>query len=529
MTLAHDLANTICGVPSEPGVIHDPAQPLILGDVVSNKYARLSFDAINNILEVAVNSPEQTCVYRFDTTGKISQNNVDILDDPRLTDAVNSASASAASAANSASSAFTARGEAQTAATAANDSANSSANSADLSALYASAPEGTDLPSGGESALTYAQRAATVASESRELVIGGNVNNSEIYQAGWLNTERQILTASPIQITIPPDIYTSTLTRKKWGTYRMRAAGGVAQFVPEAGGSVNTAPSLVKIARNIKRYLSSTGAFPIPIQATINIPANFTGTLLAIYTGSHAGNPGAATLPVQAVVSSAQLPTWTTVQAYPPNPASNNYFDWAVFRSSLSNYAGGDVTVNVNGGDNLYFHGLFLYLITAHGTTVQVARAAAPTGVTNFSATLPSVAAKSLCVGVGVQRAISTECAFSSFNANMALAVGGAGNSNGTEETGVSDGSRPKNMVFGMGSGVQNVDGSFLGQANFTSGVGPGGFCLVSFAPLVGGSSPVNLRFENGIDTLTADNGVAELWFEPDGRTVDVRITPEIP
>ena len=510
-------------------MIHDPLQPLTLGDIGSGKYTTLSFDAINSVLKVTVVSAGVSCEYTFDTQGTIRQDGNDILNSSTIQDAVVAAQNAANAASSSATAAGNARDEAQTAATAATDSANDATNAADLALQYASAPEGTDLPGGGRSAAASAALAADIAVESRNLDIGGNVTGDEIYQPGWLFTERQITAATEVEITIPPDIHVSNQPIKKWGTYRLKNPAGSAVFVPEGGTPVNTASSVNKIAKNIVRYLSSGSPFPLPVSTTINIPAGFTGSLFAIYTGSHAGNPGPATLPVQAVISSVQLPTWTTLRAYPANPAVNNGFDWAVFRSVLSAYAGGDVTVTVNGGDNCYMQGLFLFLVNPHGATIQVQPFFSNTAATAFAATLASVAAQSLCFGVAVQRGISTETSFLNFNANMAAIAGGTGNSNDLPEAGVSNGSRQKNMLFGMGAGVQNADGAFTGQGNFQAATGPGGFLLVSVGPVTGGGSPVTLEFENGIDTLTADNGLAEIWFEPDGRTANIRISPEIP
>ena len=87
------------------------------------------------------------------------------------------------------------------------------------------------------------------------------------------------------------------------------------------------------------------------------------------------------------------------------------------------------------------------------------------------------------------------------------------------------DSNASRNHGWGVGAGVNPSLGDRSVSATFNNATNRPTLCLVAYPPIT--TSPtdaVNAIFQGGRDTLNVVGAEAELWFNPDGRTVSVQI-----
>jgi hypothetical protein len=521
MTGALTVGEVGCGRAGSDQDAHNPLLPLIIGDTTTGNYTSFDFDPLAQVLTIQVVTVSSTATYTLDAFGTILIDGQDLIDTAPLDAAVLAAQTAAAAAAASAVTANTAATNAGDAVGAAIEAANNAANSAQLSADYATAPETVSLPNGGVSSLVSSQRANQVALVARDLDIGGVVTASEFYDPSFCDTERQVTATTAITITVPPNIYVNTDAKKRWGTYRLLGAGGSVKVVGQTGLPTVRAPTLLSTPPAFRqRWQSSGNVYPTDVGGTIAIPAVTNGLLVLIY--SCQTNTTVNTL--QAVPFATGISgSWSTIRAL--DAASNGTIipHWACFSIPLVAFAAANIPIGVHGGAGMHSQFLQAFIVEGHGSAGQAAALQSNAAANNFSATLSSVPAQSLMLAVGLQIATTATSGFSSFDAGLAAVA--FGNTNGVAETTAGNGDVTKNYQYGVGSGVLAAAAAYTAKANFTSAVGKGGIILISFNPVsTGGPSSVTVRKQGTRDTLTELGAVAELWFNPDGYTVDLNI-----
>lgn len=528
MTLAAQLAESICGTSSTPGIVHDPLSPLVLGDTATGAFSVLSFDPAQKRLVIQVVNDSELAIYTFDAAGNVLYNEGNLIGQDQLDQAVADAQAAAAASALSAQQAGNSAAEANNAIETAAEAADDASASATLSQQYASAPETIELPGGGVSSAVSASRANEIARISRELTIGDNVSASETYQVGFLYTERPVIVTTPVVITIPPGIFTSSNKRKAWSTYRLKAASGSVKVEASGGTSTVIVPSVVAFNRGIYREPSSTNSFPRLVSTTVNLAAGLNSPkLVVMYTAIHGGSPP-ATVNTQAVPSIPGISSgWGSVFPYPAHPTFGNVPEFGVFSLDMAGRTAGNYTITISGGDNIRCHIVGAFIINNAGPITRAIGTPINATQTSYGTTLAGVPAQSRVLGLSVQRGISSEITFTGFGTALTTIAGvGSGNTTDQDDQTVSDTDRSKNLIYGFGQGSPSASGSFSAAGNFSAAVGVGGAALVSIDPITGSGGGVVLELEDGRDTLTTPNGVMELWFLNDGLTVQVR-TPK--
>ena len=534
MTLAAMLAHLVCEetVPV-PGVVHDPAQPLILGNQAGQDYVVITWDAINHRVQIQSvykppgAAPLQQSTLTFNSQGVLLINGGSIANLPEFQQAVQAAQAAATAAQASQVAAAQSEGNAQTSASQAATSANTATTQADLATGFAQAAEGTPLPGGGDSAAVSAQKAADVAVATRLLQLGGDVNASEVFQSGFLNTERQVIAASPIQITIPPGIHSSNENKAAWAAYKMRGAGTV-QFIPQAGGSNLVTPSIKATGRAQRRIASTgTGTFHL-LDIPITVPAGglVNGELLLVFNAQHQGQGN----PSSIEFTNAGGLTFQEVKPFPANPSAVAIPDYWCVRAALGAVAAGTVfNLQTREGVFAHFQAAEWWLLDdVEGSLPQFAVQTRSLAVNRSDAiaTLTALPQFSRVLWTAGSGAPSSDQGFANVSNNVAVTNSGV-TDNVTPDSGVSNADDKKNQVWARGNGVANATGNFTVTANFTSAAYKCNILVVGYQPKSQvGAGSVTLNLEGGRDTLSVANGVAELWFRPDGQSVDIR-TPK--
>jgi len=536
MTLAAILAQVACtGSIPVPGTVHDPSQPLVLGNQAGNDYAVLTWDNVAHRLQIqSVYKPadgpiqQSTLTFRYD--GQLLINNQTIAQLPEIAAAVTAAQAAATAAAASASTAAASATNAGTSASNAATSANTASTKAADAALYANAPDGTEVPGGGDSAAVSAQKAASTAEESRELDVSDLITTSETFESGFMFTERQCNPTGEMVVTIPPGIFSSAAKRRQWAAYKLRSATGSVKFVGQAGGTNLVTPTAVARGRAMKR-LATTGvatrntliaavATPVPIVA---------GEILIMFNAQHNGTANALSLNLS---NTGPTLTWDVIHALPANASAAARPDFYVARAMLpANFPAGGFNISFDEGVQPHFQACdWWFLDGTEGSLPFFAMETRTTTQVQAKATLLALPAQSLVLGVGAMggpASGSLQTSATGTSANLTKVVGGQ--TAGVDDVAAADDNQFKNQAHAILSGVSTVAGDFLGTQNFSfsNSIYKVGMALVGYKPksVIGGGTVV-MNYEADRQSLTVPYGVAELWFHPDGKTVDVR-TPK--
>lgn len=525
MTAASDLAHIICtGVVPVPGTVHDPSQPLVLGDIDNNNYVVFTWDEVNHRCSMqAVYQPFggslQSTTYTFSYDGKLLINGASLATAiPEIAAAVAAAQASATAAATSAGNALTSENNASTSASAAGSSASDADASAILADQLARAPSGTPIPGGGNSAAVSAQLAGDIAVESRDLDVGPNITADETVQAGHLFTERQSNVAGLVTVTIPPGIFAGPDAKKRWIKYRNLNAAGSIKFQPQAGGTNFVAPTVVARGHNAFRNpLTGAGNRHTLTEAAI-VPAVVNGEIIAIFHAAHQSSSNATSVNFSA---SGGL-TWTTLLAYPALPRGIHVPDWFITRAPLVAFAGGTLNLSFDEGVSVNYQAVDWWAL--EGTSGTTPLFAIDSDISTHgiaSALINACPAQARLLAAAAQIGPIGSVAFSTFSFNISPRQ--TGNSSGIADVAVLDTDTHKNAAFADGDGLTTVAGNTTISGTFTSNAYKSGICAVAYHPksVIGGGTVV-LRKEAGRDTLNVENGVAELWFSNDGVTVDL-------
>lgn len=537
MTLAAQLALLICGgVLPVPGEVHDPSQPLVLGDVSTNNYTVITYDASQKrtTIQAVSQTPGQGVVQStltFSSAGTLLINGQSILNTSEFQTLLAAAQAAADAAAQAAADAQAAQDNAESAATVAGENANDASASADLALSYAQAPEGTDLPGGGNSAAVSAVVAAQIAQESRDLEIGDDITASETFQSGFLFTERQAIPAggATLVVTVPPGIFSSGERRARWASYRLRASGGV-QFVGAAGGSNLVTPTVLQRGRSAYRVANTGVGLYNTLMVPVSYPAVTDGELVMVFHAHHQGTDPTKNALSMNFTEDAPF-AFTTLRAYPTVPRAVASPDYFVVRAPLVGVSAGSFTAQFLEGENVHFQACDWWVLEGTSGAAPVhATSGLPANVQRnyIQTTLPGLAAQSLVLataGAGLSPAGDGAGAYQSMSSNLSRVA--SGKTDGIDDAAVSNTNYYKNSTWAIGQGVANVAGDFTGQVNWDTATLRPNMLMLGYAPksVVGGGT-VNMNYEGGRDTLTVLNGVAELWFQRDGVTVDVR-TPK--
>lgn len=534
MTLAAQLARLLCEeIEPVPGVVHDPTQPLVLGNQSGNDYVVITWDAIQHRVNIqSVYLPPggslQQSNLTFSYDGKLLINGTSIANTAELQALLAAAQAAAAqsvaSAAASAASAAEAEGSAQGAA----DSADLAGDRADLSLAFAQAPSGTELPGGGNSSAVSAAIAQEIANESRDLDIGAVVSANETFQSGFMFTERQVIPGVPgstVEITIPPNMFQSPEKKARWASYRLRAATGGVKFIGAAGGTNLVTPQRVNSGRTMFRFLGSS----VASRHTLAVPISWAttivdGEILLVFNAQHNGPAQAPTLNFSATGGL----TWTPLVAYPAAPLAVAMPMYYVTRVRVTNLAPGALTASFDeGGGWTHFQACdWLILDGVEGSApIVTLDNRTSTGVVQRKVILPAVPAQSYLYGLAQIGQPAANGQWSAFSTNLTKRQ--SGNSSGADDVATPDDNTYKNQVWAVGDGVATAAGDTTLTCNFSGAPGRGNMIGFAYKPktVIGGGTVV-MNYEGDRDTLTVKNGVAELWFQNDGVTCDVR-TPK--
>jgi hypothetical protein len=522
MTLASDLGHSVCleSAPT-PGIVHDPLSPLVLGDVAAGRYSVLNHDALTNRLIVQVVGAAGSATYSFDNTGLILINNVPLDQSGNLQDLVNQAQAAAQAAATSASAAETFADQADASSDAAADNAQTSSQNAQLSYDYASAPANQTLPGGGVSSAVSAARAENNASISRLLNLSDPVTADETFQAGFLFTERQVPGGTRI-ITIPPNIYNSANKQAAWASYKLAAETGSVKVQAAAGGSGKEGVRIRSNFRNAFRIANPGPSIRHPLEVFVTTPDILDGELLMIF---HAVHQGAAVTPNINLSNDAGL-VFSTLRALPSPATGVGYPDFAVVRAPLVAFAADSFIVTIDEGPYSHLQACDWWVI--EGVDGSVPLVTVSPGTANRSkvtTTFANLETGTVVLNAASQITAANNGQFSAFSGNTVTSF--KGNTAGNIDGATSDNSVTQNELYGTGYGVVTADGPWVTDGNFSTATAKAAMCSVAYPPKdVPGAGAVQLRLEGGRDTLTVPFGVMELWFQPDGLTVDVR-TPK--
>lgn len=534
MTLAAQLARLLCEeIEPVPGVVHDPSQPLVLGNKDANDYVVFTWDQVNHRVQIqSVYQPPggsvQQSVLTFAYNGSLLINGQTIANTAEMQALLLAAQQAAAASAASAQAADTSAQQANSAAQGADDSRSNAVDAADLSLNYAQAPAGTPLPGGGNSAAVSAALAQEIATESRDLDIGDLVTGNETFQSGYLFTERPVTPATPgatVEITIPPNIYQSNEKKARWGAYRLRADTGGVKFVAAAGGTNLVTPQRVNYGRKLFRVASASvsGRHTLDVTVSWGVPI-VGGEILLIFHALHQGTAQAPTLNFSSVPSQA----WVNPVAYPAAPSGVAYPDYAVYRVPFTSGAAGSLIANFDeGGGYTHLQACdWIVLDGVEGTPpIIVADGRVSTGVVKRQVILPAVAAQSYMFAVAQIGQPIANGQWSAFSSQLSRIQ--SGGSAGADDAATPDDNTMKNEVWAAGDGVATTAGDQTLTCNFSAAPGRGNMIGFAYKPktVIGGGTVV-MNLEGGRDTLTVPNGVAEVWFQNDGTTVDIR-TPK--
>jgi len=538
MTLASALAHLICEeIEPVPGVIHDPTQPLILGDQAAQNYTVITWDAVAHRVQIQSvykppgAAPLQQATLTLSSTGQLLLNGGSIADIPEIQQAVTAAQQAASQAASSQSAAAGSATQATNSANSAATASNAAAGSATLSQQFALAPEGTSLPGGGDSAVISAQKAAGIAQESRDLDTAGPLTGDETFASGFLFTERQVqpVGGAEVVVTIPPGIFTSAEKKARWGAYKLRSATGSVKFVPQAGGTNLVTPTLVARGRSVFRVENTSTTARRLLDVPIVIPpvGVVDGEVLLVFNAMHFGPsfPSTVTFDLTGGL------TWDTISPYEAFPPASSRPQFFLARAMLGARAGQTINIRMDEGVNTDFLAADYFILDKTEGALPFF-AFDPRQATlvrsTATATIPGLPAQSLVMGMAGSGAAPVNSTFVSFTTNVTRDA--FGNTAGLPDVLASDTSNNRNQAYGIFSGVSTVTADFTVTGNFSSAALKTNIALIGYQPkaVIGGGAVV-LNLEGGRDVLSVPYGVAELWFQNDGVTVDVRTPTPIP
>jgi hypothetical protein len=527
MSLAAELAAIICtGEIPVPGMVHDPSQPLVLGNQPGLNYTVITHDEVAHQCKIQVVNGSTVSIMTFGADGQLLINGKTIAELPELAALVTAASASAtaseASRIASDASAVSASASSSTAASAANTAVTNS----NLSQQFAQAPDGTVLPGGGKSAFANAEDAEEIAVESRDLDVSDPISGDEVFQSGFLFTEQVRNPSTLMTVTIPPGIYNSPDKRKRWASYRLApGAAGSIKFAPQPGGTDLVTPQVKARGRVFARYVNADNSTRRTLTATVGIPAVTNGEIIFAFHGIHSGSTTVTSINFSTVGT--LVPVWSELVPYPANASAQFIPDWNVRRAPLVGVAAQSIDLVFDEGVNVGLQCVDWWVIegTSGSTPLWGKETRTPTNNRNNNvATLAALPAQSLVLCSAAQGAGTGTSGYASFSANLARV--NSGNSYGAPDVAASDASAMRNEVWATADGLATAAGDFVGQVNWTGSL-KGNIILIGYHPksVVGGGTVVlNKQGSPARDTIVEPNGVAELWFENDGKTVDVRV-----
>jgi hypothetical protein len=518
--------------------------PLVLGNQTGGLYCVQTYDATAKAWKLVVVDgsvvPTRQSTFLCDAQGNFKINGTDIGSIPSIVAQVNAAAAAATAAQVSATAAQTAAtsasaakidaedaladcilnaSQASSSATTAIDRSNDASASAQLAHDWAEALEDVTLPSGGKSAMIWASLAAQVADESRDLDISDPVIASEILQAGFFGTEREVTVTTPITITLPRGLYTSGEKRTRWASYKLRAASGTVNVVGETSSTIVT-PSLSFSNRNAFRVENTFSNSTFTTQKDFAFPAVTAGVCLLVVCSFH---DSTASVPAVTIVNDASL-VFTqvgTVVALAPGQSAPVFHVW---QAPMTAFTAKTVHIEVNAGNGLHYMAVE-YAVLSGWTSANgvIRRALSPnpnTAANNAIATLTGVAKGSQMIGVAYQATAATNSLFASFSSQITKIR--QNTSVGITDVDVLDSNVLKNASSAFGAAGNPSLGDVALQANFT-GSGKVGCCLIEIPGTVTSAVAVVVNCEGGRTNLTVPYGTMEIWARPDGNTYDVK------
>lgn len=530
MTAAATLAHIICtGSLPVPGTVHDPLQPLVLGNQAANDYVVINWDAVNHrcIIQSVYQPPGGAIVnssLTFAPDGTLLINNQPLsVAIPELAAAVSAAQAAAAASAASAATAGAAKTDAVAAASTAGSNASAAASSASDASLLANAPTGTPIPGGGDSAAVSRQKASQIAVVSRQLDFNGPFTADETFQAGFLETERRCNPTGLMTITLPPDIWTSGEKKARWAKYRLLSPTGSIKVVGAAGGTNLVAPTVVARGRGMKRWPTTGAGVNRTLVTNAVVPAITNGEILIAFHAAH--NVNSVTLGLTLTSPGAPSVAWGTLVAYPTNPRAQWAPDWYVARAPLVAFAGGTIDITVLEGPAVGLQVCDWWAIEGVSGTAPLYGVHAGAGQAAIAtAVISAVPAQSRLLASAAQIGAIGTVNFSSWSSN--IGADQSGDTNGIDDASTSNTLTGHNEAYSVGRGVTTAAGDVTVAANFTASSAKPGLLAIAYHPKsVIGAGVMVLNKEGGRDTLSTQHGVMELWFQPDGVTVDVFAT----
>lgn len=517
-----------------PGLVHDPLQPLVLGDNTSGLYCTQTYDSGAKRWTLHVIDGAKISTMTLDADGGLLINGITLGNLPSIAAAVAAATAAASNAAASAVAAQNFATNAQEFAADANISAASaetsdtnaqaSATAADASALlssqYANAPTTVSLPGGGVSSKVSADRAASYAVSTRDLPLLTAVSGDKTYLAAWLYA-RQPFTGAGLQtVTVPANIFQSPDPKTAFGLLQNRSATGSIKVIGSSAVT-NLQPATIKAQIGYRYRSPGTSAWPATVFIDIPCPAITNG---AIYLNLAVGYRSVGSSPVFTVTADKGL-TPAGIQLLPSPPPYANDSVPAVYKIPLVAKPAQTVRVTFALGNLGYWLDCHAWVIEGGGPTPAVYPAiAVANGARNVSVTTPLLSAQTLILGSAQQRGPIGTCVFSSF---AGLAGQGGGDTQGLPDTTVLDTSANQNFASARGNALVGAAAATATvQANFTNASARPAVNLITIpAVVVPGAGGVTMHYENGVDTCVQAYGEIELTFDPDGNNVYVKMS----
>jgi hypothetical protein len=447
---------------------------------------------------------------------------------PEIANAVAVAQAAATAATASAGNAALSANNASTSASTAGSAASVATDQAILAGQFAQAPTGTPLPGGGDSAAASAQKANEIAVESRDLDVSDPVTADETVESGHLFTERQVVTNAEVKITIPPGIFASAEKKARWINYRLRSSAGTGsiKFLPQPGGTNLVAPSIVARGHaNLRMQTPPAAPNTITFTVPAIVPAITAGEIIVAFHAGH--NSSSVATGITLTTPGTTGLTWTTLIAYPATPGFQWYPQWFITRALLNSFAGATINLTFVEGSGTQVMGVDWWALEGTSGLTPIAGFDAVQGArTNTSIILPAVPAQSRLLAATAQIGPVSTAIWSTFSSNISMAL--SGDTLGAPQTpttpAMTGAELRQNEAYANGDGLNNVAGDTTVSAAFISGSYKPSIAAIAYQPksVIGGGTVI-LNKEADRDSLTVKNGLAELWFQNDGVTVDLR------
>ena len=551
MTLASDLAAIVCaGTIVQPGYVHDPAHPLVVGDTDAGEFGVFSFNPLNRMVEIKAASDIEGAVgtFSFGPNGQFLINGSplpgsgDIGDAvERAEDAADAAEASANSAGASATQAASSLTQVQTiqagfqaqADTAIQETAENATDAATAAALAASSADAAEqvvdtvttlagqAASSASASSTSAANAAGsaaqalgVASESR-FARTRAVTADQTFEPGHLFTRGRCNFTGTKTLTIPPSIFVSTEAKEAWASFRLETGtalnfaggGGSGTLVPPALGTGSGAA----VVRGRRPVVETLAVFP----GVISVPAVTSGKLviMAGMTFNAADLPGPdATIALgSGLVATRRMNVNAATLSFVP--------DFAIWDVELVSFAGGDVSVNISAGPSVQLLLATAFILTNVGVAAPIFNKTTIKVDASFQeVTLTGVPDAARILTMAVQRGGNASgAAFVSWSSNVTglTQFNTYGALNGTNDA--------HNFYNGIGasaSGVKSGAGNATIRSTFVFAGTEVGIAAVAYPSAGGTTVAVTIKPRGGRTSLTVAGGEAVLWFDPDGRTV---------